>query len=371
MVVLTGVFVLYFFLLIFFLTGWNRAMREKEEPPSRKNPLLSVVIPVRNEEMMIWKLLENLSLQEYKPFEIIVVNDDSEDETLWVARQSDLKNLRIVQNKGRGKKEALTTGIRASKGSIIVTTDADCFFSPQWLKLVCAEFQDPKVMMAFGGVRMAGDSSFFSSLQEMEFSSLVGSGASTAAVGFPAMCNGANLAFRKKIFSEVKGYEDNLDIPSGDDEFLMRKINKAYPGSIRFMNKRASVVQTEAQPDLRTFINQRIRWASKWRYNSSVFTKTLAAVILVLQISFIANWFFLFSPDVLQALFLMAIKMIFEAAFLLQVCRFLEIRWNWLAFFALQFLYPLYVVAVAAASLFMPFQWKNRIFKSQEKAARL
>ncbi|HEX8041287.1 MAG TPA: glycosyltransferase family 2 protein, partial [Chryseosolibacter sp.] len=206
------------------------------------------------------------------------------------------------------------------------------------------------------------------SLQEMEFSSLIGSGASTAALGFPTMCNGANLAFRKKVFSEVKGYDDNLRIPSGDDEFLMRKVNEAYPGSIRFMNKPSSVVRTEVQPGLRAFLNQRIRWASKWRYNSSAFAKALAVLVLVMQICFLGNWILLFSPDVLQALFLVVVKMILEAAFLLQVCRFLETRWNWLAFLVLQVFYPVYVVAVAAASFFVPFQWKNRIFKPREKA---
>jgi hypothetical protein len=54
---------------------------------------------------------------------------------------------------------------------------------------------------------------------------------------------------------------------------------------------------------------------------------------------------------------------ILEAALLLQVCRFLKMRWNWLAFFGLQVLYPLYVVGVGAASFFVPFQWKNRVFK--------
>ncbi|HEX8038514.1 MAG TPA: glycosyltransferase, partial [Chryseosolibacter sp.] len=147
MAIVTGVFVLYFALLVFLLAGWNRAMRQREEPPLRKRPLISIVVPVRNEEMRMWTLLENLSLQDYTPFEIIVVDDDSQDETLWVARQSDLKNLRILQSKGRGKKEALTCGIRAAKGTIIATTDADCLFPPQWLSHVCAEFQDPKVMM--------------------------------------------------------------------------------------------------------------------------------------------------------------------------------------------------------------------------------
>ncbi|MEX2235735.1 MAG: hypothetical protein WD824_26490, partial [Cyclobacteriaceae bacterium] len=111
------------------------------------------------------------------------------------------------------------------------------------------------------------------------------------------------------------------------------------------------------------FVNQRIRWASKWRHNSSLLAKSLAVLVLAMQVCFIINWFYAFTPLILQALFLMVVKMILEAAFLLQVCRFLGTHWNWLAFFGLQILYPLYVVVVAIASFFVPFEWKNRFFK--------
>jgi hypothetical protein len=197
----------------------------------------------------------------------------------------------------------------------------------------------------------------------MEFASLIGSGAATAALGAPTMCNGANMAFRKKVFSEVKGYDGNLSIPSGDDEFLMRKIHKRYPDGIMFMNSDETVVTTMAQPDLHSFVNQRIRWASKWRHNSSLWSQMLAVAVIIFQLAFIANWFFIFTPMILQSLFYMTVKMILEAAFLLQVCRFLGTRWKWLSFLSLQFIYPFYVPAIGIASFFRPFEWKHRIFK--------
>ncbi|MEX2235806.1 MAG: glycosyltransferase, partial [Cyclobacteriaceae bacterium] len=248
MVVLTCIFILYFLLIAIFLVGWKRAMQEKTDPLPSKDPLISVVIPVRNEEMTIGNLLTDLSQQEYKSFEIIVVNDDSEDETLWMVSRFKMKNLRVLHNNGKGKKAAISTGIRSAKGSIVVTTDADCSVSPQWLTHIREQFRNPRTMMAFGGVRMEGSSSFFDCLQAMEFSSLIGSGASTAALGVPTLCNGANLAFRKKAFTEVKGYDDNINIPSGDDEFFMRKIQKCHPGSIHFMNSPETVVATRSQP---------------------------------------------------------------------------------------------------------------------------
>lgn len=370
MALLTGIFILYFLLLILVLAGWKRAMSRRSEEVAAKEPLISVIVPVRNEEMTIGTLLKDLAVQEYKNFEIIIVNDDSEDETLWMVSRYELKNLNVVHNKGKGKKAAITSGIATARGSIVVTTDADCSVPPQWLKHIRAQFREQKVMMVFGGVRMQGKEGFFDALQSMEFSSLIGSGASTAALGFPTMCNGANLAFRKKVFSEVKGYQDNLSIPSGDDEFLMRKIHNRYADGLRFMNHPDSIVTTGTQNSPEAFFNQRIRWASKWRYNASRVSQALAVAVVLFQICFIINWILVFTPYILQSLFFIAIKMILEAAILLQVCRFLRIRWNWLAFFCLQVIYPFYVIGVAITSFFRPFEWKHRIYKPEQTLFR-
>lgn len=366
MLVLTVIFVFYFLLLIAFLIGWKDSGHAVFPPAVGREPLISVIIPVRNEESSIGNLLSTLATQEYPNFEVIIVNDDSEDETLQAVSQHQLKNLIIIHNPGKGKKWAISAGVRAARGSIIVTTDADCTVSTQWLHEMRRPFRHNDVMLAFGGVRMAGAYSFFDALQSIEFSSLIGVGASSAALGMPTMCNGANLAFRKKVFQQVKGYEGNLGVPSGDDEFLLRKIHQKYPAGIQFVHSPEAVVSTAPQPDMKAFFNQRIRWASKWRDNTSVTARALAALVLVFQTAFIVNWFFIFSPSILHALFLITVKIILEAAFLLQVCRFLRIRWNWLAFFSLQALYPLYALGVGVASFFQPFEWKHRVFKPKK-----
>ena len=332
-------------------------------PGAGKEPMISVVIAARNEETTIGKLLTTLATQDYRNFEIIVVNDDSDDETLWAVAQHQLKSIRVIHNRGRGKKAAITAGVQAGKGSIVVTTDADCVVSSQWLRAMREPFRDPQVMMAFGGVRIEGNNSFFHMLQAMEFSSLIGTGAASAALGVPTMCNGANLSFRRKVFSEVNGYDDNVNVPSGDDEFLMRKVQKRYKGGVAFVASPAAVVTTFPQANTKAFLNQRIRWASKWKYNSSRASQALAVSVMVFQAAFIANGLLLFTPQILPALFLISIKMILEAAFLLQVCRFLKTRWNWLAFFALQVIYPPYVIGIGIASFFRPFEWKRRIFR--------
>lgn len=352
------------------LAGWKKAMSAPFPDPTGKEPLISVIIPVRNEEFTISKILSDLSAQEYKNFEVIIVNDDSEDETLWMVSRSEMKNINIVHNKGSGKKAAIASGVAAARGSIIAMTDADCAVDASWLKIIRAQFRDQKTMFAFGGVRMEGRGTFFDALQSMEFASLIGVGASTAALGSPTMCNGANLAFRKKVFFEVNGYEGNMRIPSGDDEFLMRKIHALYPGGVRFINHPEAIVTTGTQPSPQAFLNQRIRWASKWRYNSSFGTQLLAVAVALFQTAFIVNWILFFTPWILQSWFFIVVKMILEAAILLQVCRFLGTHWNWLAFFSLQVVYPFYVLAVAVASFFRPFEWKHRIYRPEKRLFR-
>ncbi len=135
-------------------------------------------------------------------------------------------------------------GVEKAGGEIIVTTDADCRLPIHWLQSIATSFHEGNVKMVFGGVRIKEDKSFFSKLQALEFCSLIGTGGAMAGLGIPILCNGANLAFLRSAFLEVKGYDGNLDIPSGDDEFLMRKIDRRFPGSIRFQPSEDSVVET-------------------------------------------------------------------------------------------------------------------------------
>lgn len=365
MAALTIFFIVYFLILVVFLAGWKRAVQPAPEAhtPKGRPGLISVVIPVRNEAHTILHLLEDLSRQGYRRFEVVAVDDHSTDETLWVLEHFPMENLRVVRNAGEGKKSAIATGVKHSRGRIIVTTDADCSVPPSWLQSFDNAFRHPTLMMAFGGVRMSGPERFFDALQTLEFSSLVGTSAATAALGAPTMCNGANLAFRKKVFNEVGGYTGNAHIASGDDEFLMRKVHERHRDGVRFINTPEALVTTTTQPNVRSFFHQRLRWASKWRYNTSLFSKALAVAVVLFQLAFIANGVLLFTPWILQALFFITLKMILEAAFLLQVSHFLRLRWNWLAFLVLQVVYPGYVVAVAAASFIVPYAWKDRFFK--------
>lgn len=361
MVLVTVLFTVWFALLIILLVGWRNAMHAKLPEGGGKEPMISVVVPVRNEAESITRLLASLADQEYRNFEVIIVDDGSEDDTVIRVRDAAYHNVKVISSNGKGKKAAISTGVAHARGAIIATTDGDCLVPPSWLRCLRAAFRDKRALLVFGGVRMDGKS-FFSTLQAMEFSSLMGSGAATSALGAPTMCNGANLAFRRNAFKAVGGYKGNWHIPTGDDEFLMRAILRRFPGSVRFLNAAEAVVTTEPASSLRAFFHQRVRWASKWRFNNLA-GQLLAVFIVSLQVGAIINLALVFTPLILQSLFLLAVKMILEAALLLQVCRFLSIRWRWRGFLLLQVLYPFYVIAVAVSAIFSPYSWKNRTFE--------
>lgn len=179
------------------------------------------------------------------------------------------------------------------------------------------------------------------------------------------MCNGANLAYEKKVFYEVKGFEGIDEIASGDDMLLMHKIQKAYPDRIMFLKSPDVIVQTQPAKTLKDFMNQRIRWASKAdQYTDKKITAVLLLVYLLnawIFILGISAFFFTKAFD----LFLIAIivKIIVELIFLYPVSKFFakqKLLW-W--FVPAQPFHILYTLIAGWLGRFGSYQWKGRKVK--------
>lgn len=361
---LSLVLMIYSGFLVVLIVGWRRTWRAANANNRIPERAISILVAVRNEAEHIKNLLKSLSGQHYSNFEVIVVDDHSHDQTAAIVKGWKEPNVKLLSNAGDGKKMAITTGVRAAQGDIIATIDGDCQAGPDWLEAINSYFSDEKINMLIGGVRIERSWNFFSVLQSIEFASLIGAGAASLAWGFPVMCNGANLAYRREIFQRIGGYEGNMHIASGDDEFLMHKIRKAYPGSIRFLADRDAVVTTKPA-SVHSFLMQRLRWAAKWRFSFSVISKLIAVFILAVQGSLLITWgYLLLEYDGLLGIALF-IKIGLEAIFLITVCRFMSVRWNWLAFMLLQLLYPLYVLVVGIFANIFSYTWKGRKYNPQ------
>ena len=191
---------------------------------------------------------------------------------------------------------------------------------------------------------------------------MIGSGAATLGLGFPTMCNGANLAYRKSTYLEVQGFENNFEVASGDDEFLMRKILQKFPNGISFLNDKNAVVSTHAQSSINQFVQQRLRWAGKWKYNSSFSSQLIALFILTFHISFLVTLesAIVGTTEVQLVLAMMGGKLLLEYIFLYRVNSFLSQPIRPFYFLALQFIYPFYVIVIGFSSQLGRYSWKGR-----------
>ncbi|MEO9871326.1 glycosyltransferase [Ekhidna sp.] len=331
----------------------------------------SVIIPVRNEEVNVGRILERLAAQDYpsKLFEVIVVDDFSEDQTATIVNR--LKdtlevNIRLVQlldENTQGKKHALTAAIKAAQHEIILTTDADCWFGEKWIKSYNDAFEETTNMVA-GPVAIQGVK-FFARLQQVEFAGLMGFGAVTISKENPSMCSGANLGFRKKAFEAVGGYENNLFTPSGDDEFLLFNIMREFPNSTEFLKSEKAIVNTSAHKKMSSFINQRTRWTSKWKYNKN-WRVRLSAILFFLDYliffgALIGSFFELFEYDVI--IIIVALRFFSMFAFVAPINKFLKGKNTFLPLLIFQIIYPLHVLFMGMNSIFGSYTWKGRKYR--------
>ena len=99
-------------------------------PKKESNPGITVVIPAYNEEKLLTKTLACLKAQSYKNFDIIVIDNNSTDNTATVAK---LYNAKVIREKKQGYVHALNRGLKEATGKIIAVTDADSQPDPKWL----------------------------------------------------------------------------------------------------------------------------------------------------------------------------------------------------------------------------------------------
>ena len=262
---------------------------------------VSVIVAARNEEKAITGCLEALLNQTYPKgkYEIIVIDDQSTDNTSeivtsFLQNNSEMTLLKInepVANWSH-KKYALHTGIEKSRGEIILTTDADCIVKPTWIEGMISCFEeDVGMVVGFSQVGTQDEKlTIFEKLQAFDFLSLMTAAAGTIGNNLPWAASGQNLAYRKKAFERVGGFERIRQRPSGDDVLLLQLISTMTDWKIRFAAREDTFVTTRPVKTMGGFINQKRRWASnsvlqvtlnKRFFAFLVVTFTLNALLLV------------------------------------------------------------------------------------------
>ncbi len=367
-----ALFACYALLIITYTFGWY-SIRTWKWAGGKVSTKVSVIVPVRNESENITACLKSIIAQTFPIplYEIIIVDDSSDDNTVGVVKSFisnfSLKNIRIIELSGKnihGKKQAISEAIKISTGDLIITTDADCRVTENWISSIVEYYERYKPAMIAGPVCFTERGNLFQQIQGLEFLSLIASGAAAMQLGMPVMCNGANLAYEKKAFIEVGGYDANNKYTSGDDIFLMIALKKTAKRNISFIKCRDAIVCTSAQPTMKDFINQRKRWASKSRGYTDAAIVSVALLVFLFNLSLIASAALAIFSKAFLPVFLIGfiIKLVVDFPILFGVTSFMKQKKLLLFYFPLQVVYPFYIILTASFGLFSKFEWKKRSY---------
>ncbi len=191
--------------------------------------LFSIIIPVYNAEPTLSYLLDSLSKQVYKDYEIIVVDDCSTDNTPEVVKSYNCDFVRLEKN--RGPAACRNIGAGRSKGDILVFTDSDCKVTPDWLANIHRNFEDNTIAAIMGKLVLLPSSFLGDSISALGFPAGGSIGFDKIwrvnERGFTNSLSSCNCAIRKDIFWEMGGFDETFPYPGGEDTFLAYNLEKS------------------------------------------------------------------------------------------------------------------------------------------------
>lgn len=353
---------IYFLLLSKLARFWPENVSEK---PVQIFPKVSILIPCRNENTNILRLTGELKKLKFPDLELILVDDNSEDDTFKLIEAAGLNDQRIIplRSPGEGKKAALEFGISQANGEIILCSDADCSFPDNWVEGIIISFGNKETQLVAGPVMVTGNGKFLGSFQQADWASILLITSYFFSKNKPLMCSGANLAFRKSAFLEVRGYEGNRDFSSGDDEFLLKKIVKTYgEEACVYLPFAENLVLTKPEPSWNALINQRVRWAGKWKAHRSYSHAISAIFPFLVQLVWLGSFGLLCFGSMGLVVFglVWSFKILAEKRSLGRVLVSLAIHYRRTDFVLTSFLHPIYVLVVGLGAIVGNFIWKGR-----------
>jgi len=262
------------YLSLLLITGYYlvifRVRQKKETTHWETPPGVSIVVCVKNDVHLIRDLLQSLTRQDYRLYEIIIVDDYSapiEQKELegMVDRLKDVSLFR--SDRAPGKKHALTLGIEKARYSIILCTDADCIpAGPHWIKGMVSMTSGNEMVLGYAPYsqkpgRLNPLIRFETVMTGMQY-------LSWAMLGSPYMGVGRNILFSKEAFTESDPYRNSSDVPYGDDDLFVQAVRNHV--SFKVSLHPETFVFSEPATSLGEWLSQKHRHLSAGRYYSLV-----------------------------------------------------------------------------------------------------
>lgn len=285
---------IYYFCLYNRIHARTRDVKRGDAHFTQELPPISVIIYAREESENLRRNLSAVLEQDYPQFEVVVINDGGTDEsedylTLLEDKYPHLYHS-FVPDSSRyisRKKLAITLGIKASKYDWLVFTNANCLpQSNQWLRLLARNFTSrTQVVLGYSGYergkgwlhkRVSFDN-LFTSMRYLGF----------ALAGSPYMGIGRNLAYRKELFYQHKGFSAHLNLQRGDDDLFINHV--ATPENTRVETDADSIIRI--QPVLRTkdWKEEKISYAATGRLYHGA-QRWLASLETLTRLAFYGAW---------------------------------------------------------------------------------
>jgi cellulose synthase/poly-beta-1,6-N-acetylglucosamine synthase-like glycosyltransferase len=215
---------------VIYLARYLYAFREQPSDAVMACPPVSVVVCAHDEEANLRELVPLLLAQDYPDFEVIVVedrcNDGTYDYLLEATRQHPkLKMVRVkfLPEHVTGKKYAVTLGVKAAVHDWVLLTDADCRPSGnQWIRSMAARMT-PEKQIVIGYSPYKHETGYLNAFIRFESLITATQFIGRALLGSPYMGTGRNLAYRKSLFLDNKGFHGHLSVTGGDDDLFVNR----------------------------------------------------------------------------------------------------------------------------------------------------
>ena len=337
-------------------------------------PFISIVIPARNEAENLPVLFESLKEQDRDNFEVILIDDRSEDGSLELMKSFQKDSglmVKVIENteppgEANPKVRVLLKGLEQAVGSLYFFTDADCRAGRGWVRYLSDAFRDESVGIVFGMLTLTGEDNALCRFQNFDhfFRMLFAFGAS--GLGIPVGCFGNNLAIRKETYIDTGGYEPLLHSATEDAELISRvKENGRY--RIRALFNRETFIETVHKRSWAEHANQASRWAAGAVFSTNKIAQTgfialmviSAFCLLSIPLSIVSPSFLTFPVIMYGFLFLSAIVLGLAGAVNKSYWRGLPLS---------VLLYPfIYVISFFRTVITRTINWKGTIISWRKK----
>lgn len=285
LVIITAI--VYVALMGYFTYGVIVMRRPKQL--SEVKPLVSVVVPLHNEEEYALKTLQCLAAQDYLgQYEVICVNDRSTDQTeailaQFVSEHPHFQYLNIPMDApvvASPKKRALEAGFELAQGEIYMTMDADCEPPTPWISSMVAKFV-PGIDIVQGPKRiLVKEDNVLQRYQTIDTLGFTLIEAAFFTLDNPMLASAPSLGYRASLYHQVGGFDGLRDFVSGDDDMLVQKMSQHAQGITYNLDPEAQV-GTAPMDTWKGLFSQRARWASNGaEYDSKAYVAVLSCVYL-------------------------------------------------------------------------------------------